>query len=166
MNIIRDNTFYWKNRFVSVYTFLASDKDDNDEIVYTVCAAMKHIQLFSIKSSDLALSQEIFNQLDNMMSFQKASIMMTLFQRIKGTKNPKEALLELFSYKQGNFKYRIWELEEYGFYINETKNFKGEDIAIGYSTLTVAYGEDQEPIGEFQGRNNGKNSFTFHFYSV
>ena len=166
MNIIRDNTFYWKNRFVSVYTFLASDKDDNDEIVYTVCAAMKHIQLFSIKSSDLALSQEIFNQLDNMMSFQKAYNIMTLFQRIKGTKNPKEALLELFSYKQGNFKYRIWELEEYGFYIKETKNFKGSDIALGYSTLTVAYGEDLEPIGEFQGRNNGKNSFTFHFYSV
>lgn len=127
---------------------------------------MKHIQLFVIRSSDASLAHEIFNQLDNLMSFQKASIMMSLFNRLKAVTNPKEALLELFSYKQTNFKYRIFELEEYGFHIVETKNFNGPEIAPGYSTLKVSYSEDEEPIGEFRGRNNGKNSFTFHFFPV
>lgn len=166
MNIVRDNTFKWKNRFVEVYTFLATNKNENQEDVFTICAALKNIQLFNISTSDQDLAHEIFNQLDNLMSFQKASIMMTLFNRLKSVTNPKEALLELFSYKQSNFKYRIFELQDYGFYIVENKNFLGKDIALGYSTLVVSYGEDEAPIGEFQGRNNGKNSFTFHFYSV
>ena len=97
MNIVRDNTFKWKNRFVEVYTFLALEKKENNEDVYIVCAAMKHIQLFVIRSSDASLAHEIFNQLDNLMSFQKASIMMSLFNRLKAVTNPKEALLELFS---------------------------------------------------------------------
>lgn len=166
MNIVRDNTFKWKNRFVEVYTYLATDKNEHQEDVFIVCAAMKTIKLFTITTSDEALAHEIFNQLDNLMSFQKASIMMSLFNRLKSVTNPKETLLELFSYKQTNFKYRIFELEEYGFHIIETKNFIGKEIAIGFSTLTVAYSEDEAPIGEFRGRNNGKNSFTFHFYSV
>ena len=162
MNFLKDNVFHWKNGTVKVFTSM-SEEQTGDHKLYLVSVGMGNTRLMLARTLDKNLASSIYQLIDNRMTYDKASTMMNLFQRIDKLTDARLILVELFTYKEVHHKNKVRDfLTDNGFYWEEDKNFHDNKIKLGWSTIYCCLEEGGKPVGRFIGKNNGKRNFLFN----